>query len=305
MGHSPCHAGSVALVLNPTTGHVSPQFHVVFDDTFSTVPFMREGTVPSHWAELVRNSSEVATDESFDIAKTWFEGEFDPMDVAPNDISLTPLQPVDNNDESATKPALPNNSATLPPVNEGDSGLAQITPDQNNPVDPLNPMIAESPLASTPYQGSEGDSHKMPKMINLDTIGLRRSTRLQKKRILSTIAATTMIFFSALSNSAFPVVVDKEGLSVTQRLSHRFQTINANFDGTINGVHNSVFTATADNDCYTYTSMQKQPDKAEFIQAMLKETEVHEQRNHWTRMLRSDLPPGAKTILSIWSFKRK
>ena len=37
LGHSPFHAGSVALVLNPTTGHVSPQFYVVFDDNFSTV----------------------------------------------------------------------------------------------------------------------------------------------------------------------------------------------------------------------------------------------------------------------------
>ena len=41
IGHSPFHAGSVALVLNPETGHVSPQFHVVFDDEFSTVPFIR------------------------------------------------------------------------------------------------------------------------------------------------------------------------------------------------------------------------------------------------------------------------
>ena len=38
VGHSPYHAGSVALVLNPKTGLISPQFHVVFDDDFSTVP---------------------------------------------------------------------------------------------------------------------------------------------------------------------------------------------------------------------------------------------------------------------------
>ena len=31
------HARSVALVLNPHTGHVSPQFHVQFDDFFETV----------------------------------------------------------------------------------------------------------------------------------------------------------------------------------------------------------------------------------------------------------------------------
>ena len=34
LGHSPSHAGSVALVLNPKTGLISPQFHVVVDDDF-------------------------------------------------------------------------------------------------------------------------------------------------------------------------------------------------------------------------------------------------------------------------------
>ena len=37
LGPSPSHARSVALVLNPRTGHVSPQFHVKFDDIFETV----------------------------------------------------------------------------------------------------------------------------------------------------------------------------------------------------------------------------------------------------------------------------
>ena len=34
---SPNHARSIMLVLNPRTGHVSPQFHVKFDDFFETV----------------------------------------------------------------------------------------------------------------------------------------------------------------------------------------------------------------------------------------------------------------------------
>jgi hypothetical protein len=37
LGFSPLHACSVALVLNPLTGYVSPQFHIVFDPTISTV----------------------------------------------------------------------------------------------------------------------------------------------------------------------------------------------------------------------------------------------------------------------------
>jgi hypothetical protein len=48
VGHSPSHAGLVALVLNPWTEHVSPLFHVVFDDHFTTVPFMEKNEVPPH-----------------------------------------------------------------------------------------------------------------------------------------------------------------------------------------------------------------------------------------------------------------
>ena len=40
VGHSPAHAGSVALVLNPKTGLVSAQYHVVYNDQFSTVHHM-------------------------------------------------------------------------------------------------------------------------------------------------------------------------------------------------------------------------------------------------------------------------
>ena len=46
LGHSPSHAGSVALIMNPKTGLVSTQFHLVFDENFETVPHLRAGTVP-------------------------------------------------------------------------------------------------------------------------------------------------------------------------------------------------------------------------------------------------------------------
>jgi hypothetical protein len=58
-GHSPFHAGNVALVFNPKTGLISPQFHVVFDDEFTTVPYMERGEVPPHWHELFKQSREL------------------------------------------------------------------------------------------------------------------------------------------------------------------------------------------------------------------------------------------------------
>ena len=41
VGRSPIQAGNVSLILNLSTGHVSPQFHVVFDGTFSTLPSLK------------------------------------------------------------------------------------------------------------------------------------------------------------------------------------------------------------------------------------------------------------------------
>jgi hypothetical protein len=38
---------------------------------------------------------------------------------------------------------------------------------------------------------------------------------------------------------------------------------------------------------------------------MLTESVVHKKRNHWSIMKRKDMPPGAKIILLIWSFKKK
>ena len=37
LGVSKVHTSNVHLVLNPNTGHISPQYHLVFDDNFSTV----------------------------------------------------------------------------------------------------------------------------------------------------------------------------------------------------------------------------------------------------------------------------
>ena len=59
LGWSPKHAASVPLVLNLSTGHVSPQFQVVFDDWFTTVTTEdkdEDDSIESpEWANLLLN----------------------------------------------------------------------------------------------------------------------------------------------------------------------------------------------------------------------------------------------------------
>ena len=58
MGHSPTHASNVALVLNLSTGCISLQYHVVFDNIFSTIDFITNRQKPSNWEELCRYHTE-------------------------------------------------------------------------------------------------------------------------------------------------------------------------------------------------------------------------------------------------------
>ena len=60
------------MVLNPETGHSSTQLHMVFDDEFSTVPFMREDTILPNWTDLVYHISQIGAPYNIDLEDTWF-----------------------------------------------------------------------------------------------------------------------------------------------------------------------------------------------------------------------------------------
>ena len=88
--HSPSHAGSIALVLNLTTGLVSPQFYVVFDDTFSTVPYMDKKQVPPNWTSLVKASRERVTEAQYNLAETWLTNSVQPPNPLPDNTTVSP-----------------------------------------------------------------------------------------------------------------------------------------------------------------------------------------------------------------------
>ncbi len=67
LGYSEVHASSVALMLNRKTGHISPQYHVVFDDFFTTVRGIDDDKDPDlnaiDWEKFINvHGSELYTD---------------------------------------------------------------------------------------------------------------------------------------------------------------------------------------------------------------------------------------------------
>ena len=65
----------MALLLNTRTEHVSLQYHVVFDEIFSTLDHMSKGTVPVNFKNLVEEQSELSTQENFTLVKEWHLNE--------------------------------------------------------------------------------------------------------------------------------------------------------------------------------------------------------------------------------------
>ena len=76
MGFSDRHASTIALVLNLMTKSISPQFHVVFDDWFTSVHSNGEELDPEVWNSLITNPScrlkaMLDDDEDVDLTEEW------------------------------------------------------------------------------------------------------------------------------------------------------------------------------------------------------------------------------------------
>ena len=82
--------------------------------------------------------------------------------------------------------------------------------------------------------------------------------------------------------------------------------VSALFDSTLNNIlHFCLHTDVSTNDTFTLSELLKQDNIRGFVEAMVKEVSDHESREHWEMFSRADMPKGCKTMLAIWSFKRK
>ena len=343
LGHSPFHAGSVALVFNPKTARVSPQYHVVFDDDFTTVPFMERGEVPPNWDDLCRLSAESATDESVDLALEWMSGQqmdvdedghlipvmdriSNPFDIVPDqhDIRVSDSRTVDTNDVSATHGAASEGEREHSSIVNSFAKDAAASPSPIElPIERVGikvNLLGDFDAAATDTSKSNSsDELLMPQRVNLHELGLRRSKRIAEQKSKGqgqhkahvTFGARTksMLSVFALISSVGEFTMPRHRASstnptFTERMIQRLDEANEHCDGTLNQFHFvSLLTDTASNEVFTYHQAQKQADWNLFVEAMEKEIEDHEGRGHWDLVLRSTITPGNKPIKAIWSFK--
>ena len=201
VGRSPAHASNVALILNPRTGHVSPQFHVVYDDDFTTVPYLRTGKVPPHWEKLVQQSAQFDradnqkdTWQSLELGDNADEGDFtgDRNDTQPVIQQSSLNDPLNGTDDGviANAAALSEEfvrsgynfetTATQPGNESSDSVNITQLQNSNSGSDNHADREGEESLPKKKVSFDDEQSYAMPPAVDLNTSGLRRSRRIQE-----------------------------------------------------------------------------------------------------------------------------
>ena len=285
LGHSNSHAGSVALVLNLQTGHVSPQYHVVFYDDFTTVDYIQSGEEPPNWCRLVADSSEKVTDERYDLARTWYEGQskHEKLEVHENSsdgstkISENLREPVGINDSDASKPGDP-----LEFVDLANVGLRRGKRKKK-------PSVR---LKESNEPGNSNETATMKKLYGL------------------------MVMVNDMKSSMKNI----EAEMYTSFLEGYDDYLDLNFDGTQNSMSilgNIYLSGKINNEIYTLKEMMEQPDRKQFEMAMYEEvkamfdnqiwekvpkTSMH---NYYNDLRRKGCDIKRQQIMMIWSFKRK
>jgi hypothetical protein len=66
-----------------------------------------------------------------------------------------------------------------------------------------------------------------------------------------------------------------------------------------------VFKATADPDVMYLHEALREPDAAEFKEAMKKEVNDHTENGHWQVVEKASVPKGVKILPAVWAMRRK
>ena len=138
LGHSPCHARSVSLILNLATGLISPQYHVIYDEEFTTVDYLESNIAPPNWVALSKHALEHSILPQVDLEYSWLH---------PDNSNITELEKTKENETENLKDKTTSASPSIKCPNSQNFGEEERNKISKN-------------------------------FVNLDTLGLRRSPRI-------------------------------------------------------------------------------------------------------------------------------
>jgi hypothetical protein len=250
VGLSSLHTSSVALIYNPTSCHVTQQFHVAFDESFTSVASADQDTSDAHITNIL------------DKASWLYKDSFAP----PTEHHLF------HDDTNAHK------------------------------------LTALHALYSTPSTSAHSNKH-LPLEKRFKAIKGSESFELwkQKENIHADVYHCTKHSRDAPRTSH--TTHDHQGFSAyfsTSEPTPYPPALAPTSEGALNISMPHVYQAAIHTqDPLTQSAMLKAPDKSDFVQAQWPEIAGLEQKGVFSYHPISSLPPHARLLNAIWSYKRK
>eukprot|EP00956_Cyclotella_meneghiniana_P016664 scaffold26464_cov80-Cyclotella_meneghiniana.AAC.2 len=319
VGYSHQHSSLVPLVLNPSTGYVSPQYHVIFDDKFASVASSQSSIDDLHitWSELFRTSRDFYLDPE----------EVESGDVIPPQLSADWNHPDTRVPEGARAPEGDSPSEGVSasdgtPASEGAS--AKRYPSRRtrntNPIHLAIPIAtalatwADPPAAylnttkSSPH--SLGEPVTLRPQAKVSHASLAESTLLHSP--WEEVATAFSVGFSSSSLASSwelehgTSVCEPHAYKVSSLFEPDLSPLDSATDCIVDHAHPHVFSVKANansEDNPTYDEAMRGPYAKEYTDAAA--TELHTLQNDldcWELVERED---WMNVLPSTWAFKCK
>ena len=313
VGVSPVHAENIVLARNLTTGYLSPQYHVVFDDWFETV-YSSHDDPPPHWEDMcVFQRFEIQFDEEAPppLAQEWFT----PEEIALNkhsqhvqklrqgrrlyqdgksrelreDLQFQSSLPSKPPSFHREPPLLLSDGPSLSSWNREATSPSPSTPDRENAV-PNTSTSVQPPV--TPVQPRRNPT---------------RTTRGQGRDFLN--VNPKLKSYAKPSSLIACALACTFGMSPMSAHMMQHQVLGYNpVSGTQEAFHPAILQSPLvlkaqtrkDPDLPTLKESLMGPYAEQFWKAMDKEIASLEGKGTWTVVDRSSVPPGTKTVPGTW-----
>ena len=218
LGFSRGHHSTVALVLNPDTGYVTPQYHVVFDEKFTTVS--RDGSEPFdplEWISLFESGHdrhpniEPVEDENGqrfipalppDVAN-WPDPEDDTDGDNDAEMTFDPTETEENLLPDTHTSDDPQREDPVMQLREDDSGDTPLREAADGDSSLREPTEASSPLREGPLSSTREPIVRFDSSVKLDNVP-RRSDRLRhSKTVVPRRSGRTRTPSNTMTDEAF------------------------------------------------------------------------------------------------------
>jgi len=321
VGFSPLHARTFALIYNPSTTHVSPQFHIVYDEHFSSV----SGNSATSSADLMQSLFDIAKWASEILhpdspsAQYFFDDYFSPPDTATSTTTsivppnakrtienITP-DPSPIADAASSEPPVTVNPALATAI---DHPLDITSPTLPRP-EPSIPIISQSqqplspqptPSFSKPYQysallGSPAlQAWKRRRDINGNVYHCPKYIRDPTKQPDPTLQPSSQSLPDLIG--IFQAVVDHGIASLPASSAPEG-------DSNHDPLHSFQAALSSTEDTLSQSQMLKANDREEFEKVQIPKIRGLEKLGVFQYHKMSSLPNAAQLLNSIWSYRGK